>query len=107
MTRTRPSTPSAPESSSSSETKQEDPAAHTRTQHRYSLSGATKLELALHTPLPAQSTEELAIISGPPTPMEESEREGMFGSAPLDLQHGVAVTEEAVGLHVPDLIMQL
>jgi hypothetical protein len=38
--------------------------------------------------------------------MEESERIGMFGSSPLDLQHGVAVTEEAVGLHVPDLITQ-
>jgi hypothetical protein len=40
----------------------------------------------------------------PPTPMEEGERGGMFGSAPLDLRSGVAVTEEAVGLHVPDLI---
>lgn len=39
--------------------------------------------------------------------MEESERVGMFGSAPLDLKRGVAVTEEAVGLHVPDLITQV
>ena len=76
------------------------------TKHRGNPSGTTKLQLALQTPLPAQSLEELALISGPPTPMEESERAGMFGSAPLDLQRGVAVTEEAVGLHVPDLITQ-
>lgn len=70
-------------------------------------SAAAKFQLALFTPLPAQSPEELALISGPPTPMEESERVGMFGSAPLDLRRGVAVTEEAVGLHVPDLITQV
>lgn len=72
-----------------------------------SLSKTAKFELALHTPLPVQSPEELALITGPPTPMEESERTGMFGSAPLDLKRGVAVTEEAVKLHVPDLITQL
>jgi hypothetical protein len=75
--------------------------------HRRNLSDTAKFELALHTPLPVQSPEELALITGPPTPMEESERIGMFGSAPLDLERGVAVTEEAVKLHVPDLITQL
>jgi hypothetical protein len=75
--------------------------------HRRNLSDAAKFELALQTPLPVQSPEELALITGPPTPMEESERTGMFGSAPLDLERGVAVTEEAVKLHVPDLITQL
>jgi hypothetical protein len=40
------------------------------------------------------------------TPMQESERVGILGRAPLDLGNGVAVTEEAVGLHVPDLITQ-
>lgn len=85
----------------------ESPRIFPQTHRSRGLSVAAKFELALHTPLPVQSLEELLLISGPPTPMEESERAGMFGSAPLDLQNGVAVTEEAVGLHVPDLITQL
>jgi hypothetical protein len=104
------SSPSMPPPSSPlhpPENQSEIPTPSIQTQQRPSLSGSSRFELALHTPLPAQSPEELALISGPPTPMEESERIGMFGSAPLDLQHGVAVTEEAVELHVPDLITQL
>ena len=39
--------------------------------------------------------------------MEEKEFDGgIFGSAPLEVKDGVAVTEEAVGFHVADLITQ-
>ena len=58
-------------------------------------------------PLPPQTSEELASMSGPLTPMEENELHGSFGSAPLEVHHGVAVTEEAVELHVPDLITHI
>jgi hypothetical protein len=44
--------------------------------------------------------------SGRLTPMEQNELDGTFGSAPLEVQDGVAVTEEAVELHVADLITQ-
>lgn len=39
--------------------------------------------------------------------MEQDElSERSFGAAPLQVNHGVAVTEEAVGLHVPDVVTQ-
>lgn len=39
--------------------------------------------------------------------MEEKEkREGSFSDEPLVVNDGVAVTEEAVALHVPDVITQ-
>lgn len=38
--------------------------------------------------------------------MEKSEEEACFGAAPLEVKDGVAVTEEAVELHVPDVITQ-
>lgn len=58
---------------------------------------------AIQTPLPLQSAEELTTL----TPMEKNEiDDGSFGSEPLEVNHGIAVTEEAVGLHVPDLITQ-
>ncbi len=42
------------------------------------------------------------------TTMEVHEREDhMFGAEPLAVDHGVAFTEEAVELHVPDIITQL
>lgn len=61
-------------------------------------------ELAVQTPLPEQSSEELALIFAPLTPMEKSELGGFFGNAPLEVVNGVALKEEGVGLHVPDLI---
>lgn len=61
---------------------------------------------AMKTPLPPQSAEELSTISAPLTPMEKVERAGFFGSEPLRVADGIAVTEEAVVLHVPDLIAQ-
>lgn len=59
------------------------------------------LDQATHTPLPPQTSEEIE----PPTPMMKHEWKGAFGSAPLEVKSGVAVTEEAVELEVPDLIM--
>lgn len=50
--------------------------------------------------------EELEKVSGPLTPMEEEELAGYFGREPLEVGGGIAVTEEAVGLHVADLITQ-
>ena len=102
-TKASSSTPSLPRQSHRSLTSQPDVPT---TRDRHNICSTTRFELALQTPLPVQSPEELALISGPPTPMEESERRGMFGSAPLDLERGVAVTEEVVELHVPDLITQ-
>jgi hypothetical protein len=58
---------------------------------------------AMQTPLPPQSAEELTTS----TPMEKNELDdGEFGSEPLEVNHGIAVMEEAVGLHVLDLITQ-
>lgn len=54
-----------------------------------------------------EGEEEELIESRPLTPMEEKEkREGSFSGEPLDVEDGVAVTEEAVTLHVPDIITQ-
>lgn len=40
--------------------------------------------------------------------MEERESiEGEFGDKPLDVGNGVAVSEEGVELHVPDVIAQV
>jgi hypothetical protein len=36
----------------------------------------------------------------------DEQRENAFHRAPLALVDGVALTEEAVGLHVPDVITQ-
>ena len=59
---------------------------------------------AVETPLPAQSDEELVTL----TPMEKNEiHDGSFGSEPVEVTHGIAVTEKAVGLHLPDLITQV
>lgn len=59
-------------------------------------------------PLPPQTPSEVAFLAAPTTPtlMEESESEGhFFGSAPLEVEDGVAVMEEGVGLHVPDVLI--
>lgn len=63
-------------------------------------------------PTPLDEEEEdirRDLQSFPPlTRMErEEEEQGRFGSDPLDVLNGVAVTEEAVELQVPDLITQL
>jgi len=63
-------------------------------------------EIACLTPLPLATPDEQARLSGPLTQMEQTELNGRFGSAPLEVNNGVAVTEEAVGLHVPDVITQ-
>jgi hypothetical protein len=39
--------------------------------------------------------------------MEMTEMKEGFGEQPLEVNGGVAVTEEAVGLHVADLITQV
>jgi len=58
-------------------------------------------------PLPEQTQEELAMISAPLTPMEELELDkGVFGSAPLEVNGGVAVMEESVELRVADVVTQ-
>ena len=59
------------------------------------------------TPLPDQTDEEIEAISAPLTPMEVTEMERGFGEQPLEVTGGVAVTEEAVGLHVANLITQV
>lgn len=58
------------------------------------------------TPSISESGEELDTVSVPLTPMEKNEMQGYFGAGPLEVVDGIAVTEEAVGLHVPDLITQ-
>lgn len=58
-------------------------------------------------PLPEQSAEELAMISGPLTPMEESEFEkGIFGQGPLEVNGGLAVMEESLEMRVADVVTQ-
>ncbi len=43
----------------------------------------------------------------PLTPMEEKELSGAhFSSRPLEVQDGVALLEESIELHVPDVITQ-
>lgn len=63
--------------------------------------------MACLSPLPPQTVDELALISAPLTPMEELELDGgRFSSAPLEVNDGVAVTEESVGMRVADVITQ-
>jgi hypothetical protein len=48
--------------------------------------------------------QELEAIRRPLTPMEKNEAEGgWFGSKPLEVRDGVAVTEEGVEGHFADL----
>lgn len=62
----------------------------------------------------SQGTKEVAAEGRAPrtpkllTPMEEKEsRGGSFSDKPLQVSHGVALTEEAVELHIPDIITQI
>ena len=73
---------------------------------RENSAGRVSFEIACLTPLPIQTSEELALISAPLTPMERDELGGSFGREPLDVENGVAVTEEGVELHVADVITQ-
>jgi len=63
-----------------------------------------RFEAALLTPLPEQTDEELESIAF--TPMEIGEIGGPFGGEPLDVSDGIAVTEEAVEMHVADVLTQ-
>ncbi|CAD6444161.1 123eb86c-0117-453f-b26b-56979e4a637f [Sclerotinia trifoliorum] len=58
-------------------------------------------------PLPPQTPSEVSLLATPtPTLMEESESDGhFFGAEPLEVEDGVAVMEEGVGLHVPDVLI--
>ena len=72
---------------------------------------SSTLRLALDTPLPHQTDEEVEIMTEeahrPLTPMEKDEfEEGRFGSLPLEVGDGVAVLEESVELHDADVITQ-
>jgi hypothetical protein len=58
-------------------------------------------------PLPKQTQEEIVMTGAPLTPMEELELgNGMFGSAPLEVNGGVAVMEESVDFRVADVVTQ-
>ncbi|KAK8901769.1 hypothetical protein ACHAQE_002390 [Botrytis cinerea] len=59
-------------------------------------------------PLPPQNPSEVSLLVTPTTPtlMEETESDGhFFGAEPLEVEDGVAVMEEGVGLHVPDVLI--
>ncbi|ESZ94571.1 hypothetical protein SBOR_5061 [Sclerotinia borealis F-4128] len=59
-------------------------------------------------PLPPQTPSEISLLAAPTTPtlMEKSESDGrFFGAGPLEVEDGVAVMEEGVGLHVPDVLI--
>lgn len=59
-------------------------------------------------PVPVARTDEERFIAERFTSMEERESiEGEFGDKPLDVGNGVAVSEEGVELHVPDVIAQV
>lgn len=59
-------------------------------------------------PLPEQTQEEINVIDARLTPMQELELDsGVFGSAPLEVNGGVAVTEESVDFRVADVVTQL
>jgi hypothetical protein len=62
------------------------------------------LSVAANMPLQCPTDEELEEARRPLTPMEKKEAEGgWFGSRPLEVQDGVAVTEEGVEGHFADL----
>ncbi|KAH7342682.1 hypothetical protein BKA65DRAFT_526743 [Rhexocercosporidium sp. MPI-PUGE-AT-0058] len=81
-----------------------------------SLSSSQRIyTLAMTTPLPPPTPTEHSTkpipqpsASMPTAPAIETDKsvQGEFGSAPLDVKDGVAVTEEGVELHVADVITQ-
>ncbi|TGO57083.1 hypothetical protein BOTNAR_0209g00120 [Botryotinia narcissicola] len=59
-------------------------------------------------PLPPQNPSEVSLLATPTTPtlMEATESNGhFFGAEPLEVEDGVEVMEEGVGLHVPDVLI--
>jgi hypothetical protein len=63
--------------------------------------------VASQTALPEQTNAEINLIEIPLTPLEESGKDdGAFGWMPLSVSGGVAVTEEAVEMHVADVVTQ-
>ncbi|KAH6647250.1 hypothetical protein BKA67DRAFT_663586 [Truncatella angustata] len=62
---------------------------------------------APHT-IPAANAHEVKFaINAKPTHMEEQEEDGCFHEEPLEVANGVAVLEESVEMHVPDVITQI
>lgn len=65
-------------------------------------------DTACATPLPkSDNKEDLFFLDGKTAMEEFEEDEGVFTAAPLDVPHGVAVTEEAVGFGVADVVTQV
>ncbi|EOO00623.1 hypothetical protein UCRPA7_3866 [Phaeoacremonium minimum UCRPA7] len=59
-------------------------------------------------PLPeSDNKEDLFFLEGKTAMEEFEEDEGVFTAAPLAVPHGVAVTEEAVGFGVADVVTQV
>ncbi|RDW94732.1 hypothetical protein BP5796_00495 [Coleophoma crateriformis] len=54
---------------------------------------------------PAEDQLSSGRSTGPATPMEADEWLGYFSSEPLEVKNGVAITEEALELHVPDVLI--
>nr|XP_036583754.1 uncharacterized protein CTRU02_06393 [Colletotrichum truncatum]KAF6792897.1 hypothetical protein CTRU02_06393 [Colletotrichum truncatum] len=53
------------------------------------------------------STVDDAVVRGVTEMEEHEEKERKFSAQPLEVHSGVAVLEESVGLHVPDLVTQI
>ncbi|KAK6209090.1 hypothetical protein LQW54_006690 [Pestalotiopsis sp. IQ-011] len=65
------------------------------------------LNHASDTPLPAPTPHEETFLRESLTLMEEQEiEEGRFHNTPLEVADGVAILEESVEMHVPDVITQ-
>lgn len=71
--------------------------------------GTGPMLLAAHsTPLPPPTLGEEASLNAHASPMMKEElEEGLFHKSPLEVDHGVAVSEENVGLGLPDIITQI
>ncbi|PQE18115.1 flagellar motor protein [Rutstroemia sp. NJR-2017a BVV2] len=72
------------------------------------LSSPFRNESPTSTPLPEQTPSEISLPAIPltPTGMERRESFGQyFDPQPLEVEDGVAVMEEGVGLHVPDVLI--
>jgi hypothetical protein len=60
------------------------------------------------TPLPPSTPREDAFFHEQPTQMEEQEMdERRFHGEPLEVADGIAVLEESVEMHVPDVMTQI
>jgi hypothetical protein len=80
------------------------PTLHHPQPHRLGANSQTEAHMI---PLPEQTQEEIAMTDAPLTPMEELELDnGVFGSAPLEVNGGAAVMEESVDFRVADVVTQ-